>query len=90
MRDPVGGIDFLERLLTQRLDADEKLFYRPEQNRGLGAPAMGVAMDVILPPEQRSPCGQDDDDLFVPVEDIFPHQRGNATLLGEFSVIIDG
>ena len=35
MRDPVGGIDFLERCLTQGIDADEELLHGTEKNRGL-------------------------------------------------------
>ena len=90
MRDPVRGIDFLQRGLAQGINTDEELLDSSEEDRRLGAPAVRIAVDVILTAKQVTLLGKDPDHLLVAFKDILSDERGNAALLGELAVVVDG
>ena len=88
MRQPGRRINLGERLATDRIDADKKLFDRAEDDRSLRAPAMRVAVLDFFLSGERALLLQEGDDVIVCVEDVFADEVRQAALLGEVTAII--
>ena len=86
--EPLGLVDLLQGDLPQPFQRNEKLLHRPENNGGLGAPAMRVVVLIILPSKEDSQTGQHRDDLLIAREHMPAHQLRHTDLLGELAVVV--
>ena len=88
--DPGDAVDRGKRLFPEvvLLHGDEPLLGRAEDDRLLAAPAVGVGVLHIHPPEERARLPELRDDPLVGVEDELPGEVFDVA--GEFPVVVDG
>ena len=88
-REPVHGVDSLQGFVAEGGDADEELRDGTEDDGGLGAPAMGILVDVFFVAQECAFALKDGDDAFIALEDMLADELGQTALGCEAAGVID-